>query len=213
MREQQSPRQKVRLNLGCGDDTRSGYINVDLEGRPPYIQGWDLRVTPWPWIDSVAEEILMIDFLEHLEWRFTEDILLEARRVLIDSGRLVVQVPDFLHCAHAMLHFELPFVFKCNCCGWDWEYGDYESNVGESVIKNCRQCGQSIDDVATAAMRRLYGGQDSPGNYHKAAFTRESLTGLLLRCGFARVEEDQISHQWANWNFLLVASGRSPIRF
>jgi predicted SAM-dependent methyltransferase len=44
----------------------------------------------------------------------------------------------------------------------------------------------------------LMGGQEYPGNFHFAIFTKEHLTGLLLKAGFTDVEEWR-SDQEADW--------------
>ena len=54
----------LRLNLGCGEDHKPGYINVDKYGNPDVLH--DLEEFPWPWDDESVEEILMKHILEHL---------------------------------------------------------------------------------------------------------------------------------------------------
>jgi SAM-dependent methyltransferase len=83
----------MRLNLGCGADVREGWVNADLKARRPEVQAVDLRVTPWPWADGSASEIVAQDVLEHLP--DTVAFFDEAWRVLADGGRLTVRVPRF----------------------------------------------------------------------------------------------------------------------
>jgi len=86
----------VRLNLGCSDDHRPDYINVDV--APPADQIADLRER-WPWDDSSIEQILAHDVFEHIdsdEWRAQKGIiwcLNEAHRVLMPGGTLDLHVP------------------------------------------------------------------------------------------------------------------------
>lgn len=78
----------LKLNLGCSDDHKPGYVNVDC--APPADVVADLR-EHWPWPDGVASEILAFDVFEHLP-----DIihtLNEAHRVLAPGGRLHFKVP------------------------------------------------------------------------------------------------------------------------
>jgi len=56
----------VKLNLGCGRDIRTGWVNVDSSPLFGADRIWDLNVTPWPFADSVAEEVLLSHVLEHL---------------------------------------------------------------------------------------------------------------------------------------------------
>lgn len=91
----------VILNLGCGNDLRKGYINVDR--RVP--KGWNPSPTnqytfqqvviphfdKWPWSDNSVDAILAKDFFEHLP-----DIintLNECWRILKSGGRLAIIVP------------------------------------------------------------------------------------------------------------------------
>jgi hypothetical protein len=64
-------------------------------------------------------------------------------------------------------------------------------------------------EIANAAMHRLYGGQDRPGNYHFAAFTIESLSLLLQEVGFVDIKRHLINQNGEtfaqNWNFKLSA--------
>ncbi|MBV8072885.1 MAG: methyltransferase domain-containing protein, partial [Acidobacteriaceae bacterium] len=145
----------MKLNLGCGPDLRPGYLNVDFnapKGMPPGVgfQETDLSVLPWPWEDESAEEILMLDFLEHFPYAMTQRILQEVWRVLVPGGKVVIQVPDFQHCAYAILN-EDGLDFQCNRCG-NWQFGSPDPD-------KCSKCGQTIADMQDAAIHRLYGGQ------------------------------------------------------
>jgi hypothetical protein len=78
----------MRLHLGCSDDHKPGYVNVDQ--APPADQIADLRLA-WPWPDSSVEEIVAHDVFEHLPSKiFT---LNEAPRVLMAGGILDLWVP------------------------------------------------------------------------------------------------------------------------
>lgn len=55
----------MKLNLGCSDDLKPGFVNVDR--FPPADLIVDLN-RPWPWEISSIERILAHDVFEHLEW-------------------------------------------------------------------------------------------------------------------------------------------------
>lgn len=85
-----------RLNLGCGEDIRSGYVNHDLTRHSPGVDvTHDLRVLPWPWEDDTAEEIRFIDVLEHLPE--VVPIIDECWRILRAGGVLYLSVPHYEH--------------------------------------------------------------------------------------------------------------------
>jgi Methyltransferase domain len=78
----------MRLNLGCNDDHKAGYVNVD-QAQPADVIA-DLRTT-WPWRTSSVEDIVAHDVFEHLPSKiFT---LNEAHRVLMPGGCLDFWVP------------------------------------------------------------------------------------------------------------------------
>ena len=56
----------LKLNLGCSDDHKPDYVNVDC--APPADQVVDL-VERWPWTESSVDEIYAKDVFEHIEGR------------------------------------------------------------------------------------------------------------------------------------------------
>ena len=94
----------MRLNLGCGFNKSTGYVNVDSSKlcAPDVLH--NLEQTPWPWEDSSVDEIVMRHVLEHLG--ATTDVyfsvLREMYRVCRPDARITIVVPhprhdDFLH--------------------------------------------------------------------------------------------------------------------
>ena len=54
----------LRLNLGCGNNKISGFLNVDIHGEPDIRH--DLEEFPWPWGSGTVSEIVLNHVLEHL---------------------------------------------------------------------------------------------------------------------------------------------------
>ena len=187
----------IILNLGCGNDIRPECINVDFRATHPSVIVMDLSTTPWSFADEYADEILMLDFLEHFSFRMTHKILWECQRILKPNGKLVIQVPDAEHVCKAMLQIDQ---YRCNKCSH------------KIVVKSddhgsmqCDNCGQTRDWCSEEAMRRLFGGQDYPGNFHHTCFTLQSLTNKLNELGFKNVVEEEHYHQYVNWNIKVSA--------
>lgn len=80
-----------KLNLGCGGDKRSGYVNVDIDENVEPDLVADIGDLPYD--DNSVDEIILQDVLEHtadpLKW------LNECYRVLKSGGDIYVRVPDF----------------------------------------------------------------------------------------------------------------------
>lgn len=191
----------MKLNLGCGHDIREGYVNVDFRETHPSVKVVDLSVMPWPFEDESADEILMLDFLEHFPYSQTNRILLECYRVLKQDGDLIIQVPDGGHLANAL---NMQGEYLCNQCGTSmWEPTPSNPRHGDEPTqhKSCPKCKQPAATIAEAAMRRLYGGQDFPGNFHYTCFTQSSLMHKGAAAGFQWDEELEPEYQYANWNF------------
>jgi SAM-dependent methyltransferase len=116
---------KVRLNLGSGDLSLPGYLNVDQAsergGHHPDIIS-DIRKLDLP--ACHADEILAIHVLEHFYLWEVDDVLAEWRRVLKPGGRLVIELPDLIKCARNLLKapdIANPDQWKLNMFGL---YGD-----------------------------------------------------------------------------------------
>jgi len=78
----------VRLNLGCSDDIRPGWVNVDCCLPADQIVDLDKQ---WPWKDSSVDAILAHDVIEHLVDRI--HTMNELWRVLKPGGTVEIKVP------------------------------------------------------------------------------------------------------------------------
>lgn len=181
----------MKLNLGCGDDIRPGYTNVDFRKTGPEVLEVDLSVFPWPFETGSADEIMMLDFLEHFPYAKTNQILMECYRVLKPGANLVVQVPDADILSKVLLN---DVRYQCNRCG------TWVNDTTSGDIK-CRSCNQPVSEIQRAAMMRMFGGQDYPGNFHYTCFTQDMLANIAGDCGFQGMSLEEQEHQAANWNF------------
>lgn len=116
-----------RLNLGCGQDYREGWLNVDAVAAVEPDLACDLNDRPWPFPDESFELIVCSHVLEHLddyEWA-----LEECARILKPDGRLRVKHPiglDFTadpdHNARAKWDWDTPKML-CGKRHWDQTTG------------------------------------------------------------------------------------------
>lgn len=89
----------IKLNLGCGEFKKEGYINVDISdwGEPDLVH--DLNNIPYPFDDYMFDLIEADHILEHLEEPFK--VMAELNRILNQKGKLIIRVPHF---SRAMTH-------------------------------------------------------------------------------------------------------------
>jgi trans-aconitate methyltransferase len=88
----------MKLHLGCGEDIRFDYVNIDLIPNltlPPevYRQG-DVGSLDWVCGEAAAEEILAIDVLQYLPWMPLPQILRHWVSRLQPGGRMKLAQPD-----------------------------------------------------------------------------------------------------------------------
>ncbi|MDH5230965.1 MAG: methyltransferase domain-containing protein [Gammaproteobacteria bacterium] len=81
-----------RINFGCGDLVRPGWINIDASGRPGTYY-YDLR-NEFPISSEQISHINAEHFLEHLEFYHALRFLKECFRVLKPNGTFRIIVPD-----------------------------------------------------------------------------------------------------------------------
>lgn len=79
------------INLGCGNNYRSGWVNVDKVKTVKADVYHDLELAPWPFNDDSAIRIEMYAVLEHLS--NTLAALAEIHRILRPGGTVYIHVP------------------------------------------------------------------------------------------------------------------------
>lgn len=127
----------MKLNLGCGDDVKAGYINIDIRKTKPNVLMLDLekdllKIFP----DGSVEEIIAKDVIEHVSWRRVEDLLRDIHRVLKSNGKVYIQVPDLEAIARNVIlnpNFKYGELSGFKAISY-WLYGgqDYEYNFHKS---------------------------------------------------------------------------------
>ena len=81
----------AKLNVGCGRDIRSDFVNLDVVQLPGVNVVHDLEAFPWPFEDSTFDEIHLINVLEHLPE--TIRTLEELHRISKPGATVIVRVP------------------------------------------------------------------------------------------------------------------------
>jgi SAM-dependent methyltransferase len=82
-----------KLNLGCGEFAKEGYINVDYYSAVEPDVRHNLNVFPYPFDDNQFDLIEADHLLEHLDSPF--NVMKELYRIAKPGGRIVIRVPHF----------------------------------------------------------------------------------------------------------------------
>lgn len=85
---------KIRLNLGCGDERIPGFLNCDLYEEKADMR-FDAKALPFP--DNTVDEIRAYHLIEHFTFQTAFVVLKEWLRALKPGGILVMETPDFLN--------------------------------------------------------------------------------------------------------------------
>ena len=109
-----------QLNLGCGFDYKSNFLNVDSDDQTNADQIFDLEVFPWPLPSNHFTTIELSHVLEHLSR--TEDVLREIHRICEPGGIVEIRVPHssrgFTHWDHKRgFDVSFPLYFRENMSG------------------------------------------------------------------------------------------------
>jgi SAM-dependent methyltransferase len=103
MRESTKNTLPQKLNLGCGEHKKEGYVNIDWQAltKPDVVH--DLNAFPYPFPDNTFDLVEAFHVLEHLDKPFV--IMKELHRILKPGGTLHIKVPHFsrgfTHAEHA----------------------------------------------------------------------------------------------------------------
>ena len=87
----------MKLDLGCGNNKKEGFIGVDTIKFDKVDIVADLR-QKWQWEDNSVEEVHASHFVEHLDQMERCHFANELYRVLIPGGKATIIVPHWASC-------------------------------------------------------------------------------------------------------------------
>lgn len=120
----------VRLNLGCGRNSLSGWINIDIFPMPGIDLVADLekcKDIPLPFADDSVDEFLLSHVLEHL--REPLALMQELHRIAKPGALMVIRVPHgasddaFEDPTHVRQFFPGSFGYYSQPYYWRADYG------------------------------------------------------------------------------------------
>ena len=84
---------EIKLNIGCGDDIREGWINLDKYPVNNKVKYFDINVFPYLFKESSIDYIYCSHVLEHTNK--VDTIIHEFTRILKKDGLLHIKLPVF----------------------------------------------------------------------------------------------------------------------
>lgn len=82
-----------KLNFGCGDDIREGWVNVDIQKAEGIDKSFDFETFPYPFDDNEFDYILLDNVLEHM--KDIKPVLLELWRISKQDCIVEIIVPYY----------------------------------------------------------------------------------------------------------------------
>ncbi len=82
-----------KLDVGCGDRKKSGYLGMDIVSIPNVDIIHDMNIIPWPFENNIFEEIIFDDVLEHSKNLLK--ILSEVYRVSANGATIKISLPHY----------------------------------------------------------------------------------------------------------------------
>lgn len=126
----------IKLNLGCGEDKKEGFINIDHNALASPDILHDLNKFPYPFADSSVDHIEAFHILEHLDKPF--GVMRELHRILKNGGRLLIKVPHFsrglTHAQHAH-GFDISFPLYFNADFTKSGYVGFEFVLEKMILR------------------------------------------------------------------------------
>ena len=80
-----------KLNLGCGENIKDGYINLDFRQNDNIDVVHDLNNYPWPFENNSFDEIIAHNVIEHLDNFILS--MEEIHRISRDNASIKISVP------------------------------------------------------------------------------------------------------------------------
>jgi hypothetical protein len=194
----------LRLNLGCGRNVKTGWVNVDFAERENKLDIVCDLSKEFPFDDSSCSYIYSEHLIEHLEWLDGRTLLEKCFKSLQEGGVLRIVFPDFEKIFMAYVNKDDDFLKNMSRGLDDEDYSYYKrvydhpdeirrervhnpppdwhvsnnEDDRKKVILRIRQHKYLIDIVDWAVHQ--FG-------EHKTLYDAESMMGLLMEVGFSKV--------------------------
>jgi predicted SAM-dependent methyltransferase len=96
----------MKLNIGCGNDYRVGFVNIDCRELARVDMVFDLLEIDKHIEPESVEYIHASDVLEHISHRDIGGFLEKLCAIMMKDGQMFIRVPNGHSCARALLDTE-----------------------------------------------------------------------------------------------------------
>ena len=179
----------MKINLGCASRLLDGYLNIDTDSiddikrRYPnikisntaeFLQG-NFFELDFP--DSSIDEIRADSLIEHLSFKEEKEFFLRCSKLLKPNGMLYIETPDF--------EWTVKMWLKADD-NWKDFYRDDVEAIESSHWFGTYSYG--FDNRWGYLMASIFGPQNSPGQFHKNAYTEAKFIAIFNYLGFSNYE-------------------------
>lgn len=178
----------MKLNIGCGNDWRAGWVNIDHSPASAADKVMPAEALDLP--DGCAQEISAVHLIEHLGYFRTRYFLSECFRTLRPGGRLTIETPDIMKACAAFAGAKGPEDREAQL---GWIYGPETAGMGhryafpEELLKELAR--RSGFDVISTESRTYHPGRAAlrfelrRHEEDRSAACQASLRGAVMKAG------------------------------
>ena len=193
----------LKINLGCGRNTKQGWVNVDYAERENKLDIICDLSKEFPFVENCCSYIYSEHLIEHLEWLDGRNLIEKCFKSLQKDGVFRIVFPDFEKIFRAYIDRDEVF-FKNMSSGLNDDDYNYYKRVYEhpEEIKKERinnlppawHFSNSEEDRKKVLLRirkhkyliQIVHWAVYQFGEHKTLYDTESMTGLLKEIGFSK---------------------------
>mgnify|MGYP001187693939 CR=1 FL=1 len=95
----------MKLNLGCGNDIRDGYVNIDLNSNHQKVIKGDIsNLDIFSLTDNSVDEILAIDVIQYFNYQNIVNVIANWCQKLKSNGSIYIESIDYNMISNMMFY-------------------------------------------------------------------------------------------------------------